>query len=59
MRSDEGNVTYERPAIQTVSAAELVEMVGPVQGYALGGGGNAANLVTTPFAGGATQDFGR
>ena len=58
MRS-KGNIGYERPAIQTVSAAELIEMVGPVQGYALGGGSNAAEMVTTPFAGGATQEFGQ
>lgn len=59
MRS-ETNVVYEKPAIQTVSAAELIEMVGPVQGYAMGGGSNAAEFVTTPFSGGgSTANFGR
>jgi len=53
------NKLYEKPAIQTVSAAELIEMVGPVQGYAMGGGSNAAELVTTPFSGGSTGEFGQ
>ena len=55
----EKNSVYEKPAIQTVSAAELIEMVGPVQGYAMGGGSNAAELVTSPFTGGSTTEFGQ
>ena len=58
MRS-ERNVTYEKPAIQTVSAAELIEMVGPVQGYAMGGRNNASDLLTTPVSAGPMSDFGR
>ncbi len=50
MRS-ERNATYEKPLVRTVSAAELIEMIGPVQGYALGGGGNSGGLVTTPLDG--------
>ena len=57
MRS-KGNVSYEKPAIQTVSAAQLIEMVGPVQGYAAGGGG-AAETVTAPFQPGPGASLGR
>jgi hypothetical protein len=49
MRS-EGNAIYEKPLVRTISAAELIEMIGPVQGYALGGG-STGGLVTTPLDG--------
>ena len=57
MRS-KGNVTYEKPAIQTVSAAELIEMVGPVQGYSPAGSGSTES-VTGPFRVGSTVAFDR
>jgi hypothetical protein len=45
--------------IQTVSAAELIEMVGPVQGYGMGGGGHAVESVTSQFSGGSPGEFGQ
>lgn len=57
MRS-KGNVTYEKPAIQTVSAATLIEMVGPVQGYSPTGAGSAESA-TGPFRVGTAVAFDR
>jgi hypothetical protein len=58
MRS-ERNAVYEKPAIQTVGAAELIEMIGPVQGYGVGaGGGQGPESILTPYNGSGT-DFGR
>jgi len=50
MRS-ESKSAYERPEIRTVSAAELIEMIGPVQGYAFGSGGGASGVAVTPVDG--------
>lgn len=58
MRS-ERNVTYERPLIRTISAAELIETIGPVQGYGMGAGNTGLD---TPYGlgGGLEPDhFGR
>jgi hypothetical protein len=42
MRSD-----YEKPSIKAVDAAELIESVGPVQGYS---GGGTGSTVETPLS---------
>jgi len=58
MRS-EINVTYEKPLIRTISAAELIETIGPVQGYGHGGAGNTG-LTPYGLGGGLEPDhFGR
>ena len=34
--------TYVTPAIETLDSAEIVELLGPVQGYGPGAGGSSA-----------------
>ena len=47
------DVTYVRPRIETLSAGELQELLGPVQGYGYmegGGGGTGAGSELNPLA---------
>lgn len=43
----QNGATYERPRVQTLHARHIIEMMGPVQGYA--GGGERINS-TSPVS---------
>jgi hypothetical protein len=45
---------YLKPAIETLDSSEVLDMIGPVQGYGagLGGGGGAhGGIVSSPMGG--------
>ena len=44
---------YLRPVIETLASSEILEMIGPVQGYGVGSGGGAhGGIITSPMSGG-------
>ena len=45
---------YSTPTIETLDSSEILDMIGPVQGYGAGfggGGGAHSNIITSPMAG--------
>jgi hypothetical protein len=43
---------YLKPVIETLESSEILEMIGPVQGYGGGAGGARGGMVTSPMTGG-------